>query len=195
MPTIRHAASFAAAAVLLGTNLWSCHELARARTAQAQAQSGPRAAAAPVHALTCLAANTPQPEEPREPALAHAPALADAPALAHAPAPADVADARDRLSRFLEALDREHHSVPDDQREQLLALLTSEQQAAPPPREPADTAAYDEWQAGLDQRIRDRAQVFLPPEVLQRLELFQARERVTRSLLAMIATDSAPPPD
>ncbi len=95
------------------------------------------------------------------------------------------------IAPLLHELDVLGNPLSAEQADQLVSIMHEERLSVPPPAavaESQDLGAYaqavSDWQAALDQRIRDRAASLLPPDSLSRLETFQSTQRTAARLVA-----------
>ena len=78
-----------------------------------------------------------------------------------------------------------------------MQIMNEERAAAPMPEPPAsgNNEAYAnkiaDWQASLDQRVRDRAVLILPLDTLTRVESFQNSQRAGAALFAPTSADES----
>ncbi len=102
---------------------------------------------------------------------------------------------RQTLAPFLNQLELAQTPLPKDTAEQLITIMRDERVAVPQPTAPAAGQApgtyaqeMDQWQADLDQRIRDHAEFVLSSVALAKLEAFQNAQRAATSVFASVTT-------
>lgn len=102
------------------------------------------------------------------------------------------------IQPLLSELELAQTPLSADNAEQLINAAHDERVAIPQPQPPDSqaTSAYlqslKDWQVNLDQRIRDRADAFLPADVVNRLESLQSGRRTASSVFASVQPIAAP---
>ena len=101
------------------------------------------------------------------------------------------------LHHRLSELELTQSPLPANKAEQLVQIMSEERAAMPMPAPPTSgiNEAYAnkiaDWQASLDQRVRDRAVLIIPLDTLTRLESFQNSQRAGAALFAPTSADES----